>query len=172
MNPYPDFASSAKHWDTTSACNSTFSHKRKKHPPASTAPSGCSNPVVDTKAVEKQSPREEPHGEPSIDPMAAEAAVAVDKGPGCSVHKQAKLDSHPGSPEVSSGSSQVVHVSEAYYELAATSPPQRQYLTRSKAASAIKCPGVPLGRSGRPSKTSSSVDSCGFRPRNISLCLL
>jgi len=87
--------------------------------------------------------------------MAAEAAVVVDKGPGCSVHKRAKLALHPRSPEVSSGSLQVVHVSEA----AAAPPPRRQYLTRSKAASAIRCPGVPLGRSGRPSKTSSLADS-------------
>jgi hypothetical protein len=144
---------------STSACNSAFNHKRKKHPPASTAPSGCSNPAADIEAVEKQSPREEPHGEPSIDPMVAEAAVAVDKGPGCSVHKRAKLASHPGSPEVSFGSPQVVHVSEACYEAAVASPPRRQYLTRSKAASAIRRPGVPLGRSGRPSKNSSSADS-------------
>ncbi|KAL9368170.1 hypothetical protein Peur_039369 [Populus x canadensis] len=82
-------------------------------------------------------------------------SVAVNKGPGCSMHKRAKLASHPGSPEVSSSSPQVVHVSE----VAAASPPRRPYLTRSKAASAIRRLGVPLGRSGRPSKTSSLADS-------------
>ncbi|KAL9372524.1 hypothetical protein Peur_034768 [Populus x canadensis] len=133
MNPCPDFASSAKHWDTP------LQHA--------------------TQLSVISSPREEPHGAPSIDPMAAEAAVAVDKGPGCSVHKRAKLDSHPGSPEVSSGSPQAVHVSEACYEVAAPSPPRRQYLTRSKAASAIGRSGVPSGRRGRPSKHSSSADS-------------
>ena len=144
---------------STSACNSASSHKRKKHPPAPTAPSGCSNPSADTEAVAQQSPREEPHGEPSIDPMAAEAAVAVDKGPRCSEHKRAKLASHPGSPEVSSGSPQIVHVSEACYETAAASPPRRQYLTRSKAASTTGRSGMPLGRSGRPPKNSSSAAS-------------
>jgi hypothetical protein len=144
---------------STSACNSASSHKRKKHSPAPTAPSGCSNPSADTEAVAQQSPREEPHGEPSIDPMAAEAAVAVDKGPRCSEHKRAKLASHPGSPEVSSGSPQIVHVSEACYETAAASPPRRQYLTRSKAASTTGRSGMPLGRSGRPPKNSSSAAS-------------
>jgi len=91
--------------------------------------------------------------------MAVEAAVAVDKGPRCSVHKRAKLASHLGSPEVSSGSPQIVHVSEACYEAATASPPRRQYLTRSKAASITGRSGVPLGKSGRPPKNSSLADS-------------
>jgi hypothetical protein len=39
------------------ACNKSSSHKRKKHPPTASAPFGCSNPLADTEAIEKQSIR-------------------------------------------------------------------------------------------------------------------
>jgi len=89
---------------STSACNKAFSHKRKKSPPPPPTASRCSNTSADTKAVEKQPTRKEAQGEPAIDPMAAEAAVAVDKSTCRSVCKRAKLDSHPGSPDATSSS--------------------------------------------------------------------
>jgi hypothetical protein len=61
------------------ACTKSSSHKRKKPPPTASTPSGCTTPSADTEAVEKQSFREEPQGEPEVDPMAAEAAVAVEE---------------------------------------------------------------------------------------------
>ena len=140
------------------ACNKSSSHKRKKHPPTAHAPSGFSNSSVDTKAVAKQPIREEPQGEPKVDPMAAEAAVAVDERADCSVRKREKLASQPRSPDVASDSPRVVHVSKDRFDSATTLPPRRQYLTRSKAAasSAIGCSGM-FGKRG-PSNSSSSVD--------------
>jgi hypothetical protein len=70
------------------ACNKSSSHKRKKHPPTALAPSGFSNSSADTKAVAKQLIKEEPQGEPKVDPMATEAAVAVDERADCSVRKR------------------------------------------------------------------------------------
>nr|TKR66340.1 hypothetical protein D5086_0000312230 [Populus alba] len=115
---------------STSVCNSAFSHKRKKHSPTPTSPSGCPNPPVDSETVEKWSTNEEPHDDPRINPMAAKVIVAIDKSPGRYVHKRAKLASQPGSP----GSPQIVHVSEDCFEDAVAFPLRRQYLTRSKAA--------------------------------------
>jgi len=140
---------------STSACNKASSHKRKKSPPPP-APSGCSNASADTEAVEKQPPRKEIQGEPAIDPMDAEAAVAVDKNTGCSVCKRAKLGLQPGSPDAPSGSPQMVQVSEGCIEAAAAAPPRRQYLTRSKAAAntTFGRPGTSLGLCGQPSKHS------------------
>jgi hypothetical protein len=145
---------------STSACNKAFSHKRKKSPPPPPAPSGCTNTSADTEAVEKQPTREEVQGEPAMDPMAAEAAVVVDKSTGRSVCKRAKLALQTGSPNAPSGSPQVVQVSEDCIAAAAASPSRRQYLTRSKVAaiSTFGRPGKPLGMRGQPSKH-SSVDS-------------
>jgi hypothetical protein len=112
---------------STSACTKASNHKRKKHPPIASAPSGCSNPSADTEAIEKQSIRKEPQGEPVIDPMSAKAAVAVEERAGCSECKRAKLASQPGSPDASSGSPQVVHVSEDHSDAAAALPPRRYY---------------------------------------------
>ena len=145
---------------STSASNKAFSHKRKKSPPPPPAPSGCTNTSADTEAVEKQPTREEVQGEPAMDPMAAKAAVVVDKSTGRSVCKRAKLALQTGSPDAPSGSPQVVQVSEDCIAAAATSPSRRQYLTRSKVAaiSTFGRPGKPLGMRGQPSKH-SSVDS-------------
>ncbi|KAL9397438.1 hypothetical protein Peur_011691 [Populus x canadensis] len=90
--------------------------------------------------------------------MAAEAAVAVDEGADCSERKRAKRASQPRSPDVSTDSTQVVLVSKDRPDAAATLPPRRQYLTRSKvAASAYGRSGL-LGKIG-PSNSSSSADS-------------
>jgi hypothetical protein len=143
---------------STSACNKAFSHKRKKSPPPPPASSGCTKTSADTEAVEKQPTREEVQGEPTMDPMAAEVAVVVDKSTGRSVCKRAKLALQTGSPDAPSGSPQVVQVFEDCIAAAAASPPRRQYLTRSKAAaiSTFGRPGKPLGMCGQPSKHSSA----------------
>jgi hypothetical protein len=145
---------------SNSACNKSSSHKRKKHPPTTSAPSRYSNPSADTEAVEKQSIRKEPQGELDVDPMAAEAAVAVEERARCFVRKRAKLASQPRSPDTSSDSPRVVHVSKDRFDTATTLPPRRQYLTRSKAAAtpAFGRSRMSLGKSG-PSKSSSSADS-------------
>jgi hypothetical protein len=143
-----------------SACTNASSHKCKKHPATASTPSGCSNPLADTEAVEIQSIREEPQGAPMIDPMSAEVAVVVEKRAGCSNCKRAKLASQPGSTDASSRSPQVVHVSAARSDAAAALPPRRQYLTRRKAPATSA-----LGRSRKslrmrhPSTSSSSADS-------------
>uniref|UniRef100_A0A2K2C7Z6 Uncharacterized protein n=1 Tax=Populus trichocarpa TaxID=3694 RepID=A0A2K2C7Z6_POPTR len=66
--------------------------------------------------------------------MAAEAGVAVEERARCFVRKRAKLASQPRSPDTSSDSPRVVHVSKDRFDTATTLPPRRQYLTRSKAA--------------------------------------
>jgi hypothetical protein len=139
------------------ACTKS-SHKRKKPPPTASAPSGYTSPSADTEAVEKQSFREEPQGEPEVDPMAAEAAVAVEQRADCSVRKRAKIVSQPRSPDVSADSPQVVLVSKDHLDTAAALPSRRQYLTRSKVvASAFGRSGL-FGKIG-PSNSSSSADS-------------
>jgi len=92
--------------------------------------------------------------------MAAEAAVAVEERARCFVRKRAKLASQPKSPDTSSDSPRVVHVSKDRFDTATTLPPRRQYLTRSKAAAtpAFGRSRMSLGKSG-PSKSSSSADS-------------
>jgi len=137
------------------ACTKS-SHKRKKPPPTASAPSGYTSPSADTEAVKKQSFREEPQGEPEVDPMAAEAAVAVEERADCYVRKRAKMVSQPRSPDADSP--QVVLVSKDRPDTATALPPRRQYLTRSKVAASA------FGRSGLfgkidPSNSSSSVDS-------------
>jgi hypothetical protein len=86
------------------------------------------------------------------------APVAVDERAACSMRKRAKMASQPRSPDVSADSPQVVLVSKDCLATAATLPPRRQYLTRSKVvASAFGR----LGMSGKigPSNSSSSTDS-------------
>jgi len=146
---------------STSACTKALSHKRKKHPPTASAPSGCSNPLADIEAIEKQSIREELQGEPDIDPIAAEAAMVVEESAGRSVRKRAKLALQPVSPHASSDSPHIVHISEDRFNAATALPPRRHYLTRSKVAatSAFGQSGKSLEMRGQPSKRSSSADS-------------
>ncbi|KAL3573145.1 hypothetical protein D5086_027049 [Populus alba] len=127
---YYTATSSCKFLETDLGDHKGLCHKRKKHSPTPTSPSGCPNPPVDSETVEKWSTNEEPHDDPRINPMAAKVIVAIDKSPGRYVHKRAKLASQPGSP----GSPQIVHVSEDCFEDAVAFPLRRQYLTRSKAA--------------------------------------
>ncbi|KAL9404172.1 hypothetical protein Peur_001144 [Populus x canadensis] len=120
-----------------------------------TLPNGVS---ISQEAVEKQSFREEPQGEPEVDPMAAEAAGAVEERVDCSVRKRAKMASQSRSPDVFADSPQVVLVSKDRLDTAATLPPRRQYLTRSKVSASA------FGRSGLfrkigASNNSSSADS-------------
>nr|TKS08958.1 hypothetical protein D5086_0000097360 [Populus alba] len=127
------------------ACTKTSSHKRKKHPPTTSAPFGCSNHSADTKAIDKQSTREEPQ------------AVVMEERVSHSECKRAKLASQPGCPDASFGFPQVVHVSEDHFNDTAALPPRRQYLTRRKAVATSTFGRS--GKSGQPSKSSSPADS-------------
>nr|TKS10925.1 hypothetical protein D5086_0000078300 [Populus alba] len=93
--------------------------------------------------------------------MAAKAAVVIEESVGRSVCKQAKLASQPRSPDAFSGSPQVVHVSEYRFDATTVLPPNRHYLTRSKAAATFSFgrSGKSLGINGQPSKSSSLADS-------------
>lgn len=143
---------------STSACNKAFKHKRKKSPPSpSPTPSRCNNTSADTEAVEKQPIRQEIRGEPTIDLMAAEAVVAVDKSASHSPCKQAKLVAQAESPDVPSSHS-VVQVSEVCTADAATLPPRRQYLTRSRAATKST-----FGRTGKSLGQTSSHSSANSK---------
>ncbi|KAL3583105.1 hypothetical protein D5086_017437 [Populus alba] len=109
-----------------------------------------------TSSFEKQPIRQEIRGEPAIDPMATEAGVAVDKNAGPSACKRAKLAATAESPDIPSSPS-VVQVSGAYTTDAATFPPMRQYLTRSRAAA--KSTFGSTGTSRRQPPSHSSADS-------------
>ncbi|KAL3583067.1 hypothetical protein D5086_017399 [Populus alba] len=115
----------------TSSCATNSSHKQKQHTQTTPTPSGCSNPSVDTEAVEKQPLREEPQGEAGFDPMSTEAAVVGEDRANTSNRKRAKL-TIPTDPidDHIAGSPIVVPVSEN--DTTADLPPRRQYLTRSK----------------------------------------
>lgn len=96
--------------------------------------------------------------------MAAEAVVAVDKSAGHSACKRAKLAAQAESPDVPS-SPLVVQVSGACTADAATLPPRRQYLTRSRAAAKStfdrtgKSLGQPSSHSSADSRTQGSTTS-------------
>jgi hypothetical protein len=136
---------------STSTCTKASSHKRKKHPPTASAPSGCSNPSADIEAIEKQSIREELQGEPDIDPIAAEAAMVVEESAGRSVRKRAKLALQPVSPDASSDSPHIVYISEDRFNAATVS--------KVAATSAFGQSGKSLEMRGQSSKRSSSADS-------------
>ncbi|KAL3576392.1 hypothetical protein D5086_021675 [Populus alba] len=84
-------------------------------------------------------------------------AVAIEERAGRSECKGAKLASWLGTPDASSGSPQVVHVSEDHSDATAALPPRGQYLTRRKVAASSAFGRT--GKSGQPFKRSSSADS-------------
>ncbi|KAL3576395.1 hypothetical protein D5086_021678 [Populus alba] len=103
-------------------------------------------------------------GNPNSKPMVGIApslppkqAVAIEERAGRSECKGAKLASWLGTPDASSGSPQVVHVSEDHSDATTALPPRRQYLTRRKAATSSAFGRT--GKSGQPFKRSSSADS-------------
>uniref|UniRef100_A0A3N7G3J5 DUF4283 domain-containing protein n=1 Tax=Populus trichocarpa TaxID=3694 RepID=A0A3N7G3J5_POPTR len=147
---------------TTSTCTNKSSHKRNKHSQTAPAPSGCSSSSAETAVVEKQSIREEPQGEPGIDPMFVEAAVAVEERAIGSGRKRAKLVSQSSPPSANpSAPLKIVHISEGHSDATNEPPPRRQYLTKSKAAatSIFGHSRRPVGMGSHPFKSSYSADS-------------
>ena len=147
---------------TTSTCTNKSSHKRNKHSQTAPAPSGCSSSSAETAVVEKQSIRKEPQGEPGIDPMFAEAAVAVEERAIGSGRKRAKLVSQSSPPSANpSAPLKIVHISEGHSDATNEPPPRRQYLTKSKAAatSIFGHSRRPVGMGSHPFKSSYSADS-------------
>ena len=156
-----------------SSCPNNSNHKRKKHSQTVPAPSGCSSPSTETAAVEKQSNRVEPQGEPGIDPMFAEVAVDVVEKAVDSGHKWAKLVTSKSSPPepLLSASPKIVQVSEGQTADTVEPPLRRQYLTRSRdvASSSFGHPGKPVGMGRCPSRSFSMADS---RTQGNTVCSL
>jgi hypothetical protein len=146
-----------------SSCPNNYNHKRKKHSQTALAPSGCSSPSAETAAVEKQSNRVEPQGEPGIDPIFVEVVVDVVEKAVDSGRKRAKLVTSQSSPlePLLSASPKIVQVSEGQTADTVEPPPQRQYLIRSRvaASSFFGHPGKPVGMGRCPSRSSFMVDS-------------